>query len=109
MTRAAADAPPRRPVGVNWGGINSTVAISQLRWRAMEDNDKQWQAMLAGLCQGDPATAEEFWRRFGPVLNQVAEKNLDQRWRRRFGPEDVVQSVCRTFFRRARAASSSFP
>jgi RNA polymerase sigma factor (sigma-70 family) len=66
----------------------------------MED-DNQWQQLLAGLCGGDAGKAEEFWRLYGPILHQVAEKNLGERWRRRFGPDDVVQSVCRTFFRRA--------
>jgi RNA polymerase sigma-70 factor (ECF subfamily) len=66
------------------------------------DEQTQWQELVAALGAGDAAKAEEFWRQFGPVLHRIADKNLGERWRRRFGPEDVAQSVCRTFFRRAR-------
>lgn len=65
------------------------------------DEESRWQDLLTGLGAGDPAKAEEFWREYGPVLHRLADKNLGERWRRRFGPDDVVQSVCRTFFRRA--------
>jgi RNA polymerase sigma factor (sigma-70 family) len=37
------------------------------------------------------------------MLERLADRNLAQGLRRRFGPEDVVQSACRTFFRRAQA------
>src|SRR5262249_14416558 len=41
--------------------------------------------------------------RYGGLLEQLAERRLPTDVRRRVGPEDVVQSVCRTFLRRARA------
>lgn len=65
------------------------------------DDDRQWRAMLSGLRGGDADMARTFWDQFGPILHNIADKHLGERLRRRLGPEDVVQSVCRTFFRRA--------
>jgi RNA polymerase sigma-70 factor (ECF subfamily) len=65
------------------------------------DHDRQWRDMLSGLRDGDAGVARAFWDQFGPVLHKIADKHLGERLRRRLGPEDVVQSVCRTFFRRA--------
>jgi RNA polymerase sigma-70 factor (ECF subfamily) len=57
---------------------------------------------IVGLRQGHPDTLTDFWKRFGPLLERLAEKNMAPGLRPRLGPEDVVQSVCRTFFRRAK-------
>ena len=43
----------------------------------------------------------EFCERYGGPLYRVAAKHLPDRVRRRVGPEDVAQSACRTFLRRA--------
>lgn len=59
----------------------------------------QW---LQALVEGDERTVCEFWDQYGPRLNRLAERHLSPRLNRRVGAEDVVQSVCRTFFRRAR-------
>ena len=61
-----------------------------------------WQRFIDGLRQGDEAVLLDFWELYGRALHQVAEKNLARALRRRIGPEDAVQSACRTFFRRAR-------
>jgi RNA polymerase sigma factor (sigma-70 family) len=57
---------------------------------------------LSSLVEGDERTVAEFWDQYGPRLNRLAERHLSPRLNRRVGAEDVVQSVCRTFFRRAR-------
>lgn len=67
----------------------------------MENDDLQWREMIAGLRDGNADAAHAFWNRFSPVLHNIADRHLSERLRRRLGPEDVVQSVCRTFFRRA--------
>lgn len=61
--------------------------------------DEQWFAALAA---GDPAIEEEFWRTYAGPLHRVADRQLSQQLKRRVDPEDVVQSACRTFFRRVR-------
>ena len=52
---------------------------------------------------GDAQTFREFWDRYGAHLHNLAAKNMETWLRRREGPEDVVQSVCRSFLRRAKA------
>ncbi len=68
-----------------------------------DDDPRQWQHMVDGLRRGDDAAAREFWSRYGPLMRAVADQHLSPGLRRRVEPEDVVQSVCRTFFRRAAA------
>ncbi len=63
---------------------------------------------LGQLAAGKPAAVEEFWQRYGESLQRVAERQIATWLRRRVDPEDVVQSACRTFFRRAGEGSFSF-
>ncbi len=56
---------------------------------------------LDNLADGKPTAVEEFWNRYGESLQRVAERQIASWLRRRIDPEDVVQSACRTFFRRA--------
>jgi RNA polymerase sigma factor (sigma-70 family) len=58
--------------------------------------------LIRGLRQGDGNAAAEFCRQYGQALERVAESRLPKGLRRRIGPEDVVQSACRTFLRRAK-------
>jgi len=46
----------------------------------------------------------DFFREFGASLERIAEKQLPAGLKRRVGAEDVVQSACRTFFRRAQGS-----
>ena len=66
------------------------------------DEQDRWQRLIQGLRSGDGQVMREFWEQYGDLLYRVAEKNLAAGLRRRVGPEDVVQSACRTFLRRAR-------
>ncbi len=65
------------------------------------DDEAEWQRVLRGLRDGDRQVLHEFWKQYGEALHAVADKNLAAGLRRRVGPEDVVQSACRTFLRRA--------
>src|SRR5262245_65298778 len=56
-----------------------------------------------GLRAGDAAMDRAFWNCYGSGLLRLAEKRLSPQMQARVGPEDVVQSACRTFMRRARA------
>lgn len=51
---------------------------------------------------GSESAADELDRRFRQRLCALVEREMDERFRRREDPEDIVQSVFRTFFRRAR-------
>ncbi len=63
------------------------------------NEDRDW---IQQLLDGDEQAAVAFWNRFGNGLFQVAQARISSRLRQRVGPDDVVQSVCRTFFRRAK-------
>lgn len=66
----------------------------------MADNDQQWQSWVRQLAEGNEQIAAEFWHQYGARLQGLAAEYLTTRMYRREGPEDVVQSVCRTFLRR---------
>jgi RNA polymerase sigma factor (sigma-70 family) len=63
--------------------------------------DRYWERLIQGLRTGDPLVIQEFCGRYGAMLERLADKHLPAGLRRRVGPEDVVQSACRTFLRRA--------
>jgi RNA polymerase sigma factor (sigma-70 family) len=65
------------------------------------DDEAHWQLLIEGLRSGDSQAVRRFCDEYGAQLHRVAEKHLPGAIRRRVGAEDVVQSVCRTFFRRA--------
>jgi RNA polymerase sigma factor (sigma-70 family) len=67
----------------------------------MAEEEDRWQQLIRGLREGDQRAAQAFWDQYGGLLEQVANKHLPGGLRRRVGPEDVVQSACRTFLRRA--------
>ena len=62
---------------------------------------EDWDRLIAGLRDGDGEAARLFCARYGDALHRLAEKHLPAGLRRRVGPEDVAQSACRTFLRRA--------
>lgn len=64
-------------------------------------DDDRWAGLIAGLRAGDRDAAREFCDRYAAPLLRIAAKHLPERLLRRVGPEDVVQSACRTFLRRA--------
>lgn len=71
--------------------------------------NEAWDRMIFGLREGDQQACNDFWTKFGPLLESVAKKQLSERLRRRVGPDDVVQSACRTFFRRISAGQFDLP
>lgn len=73
-----------------------------------ESNQEVTIAWLDDLAEGKPTAVEQFWQRYGESLQRVAERQIASWLRRRVDPEDVVQSACRTFFRRAIEGNFSF-
>lgn len=74
----------------------------------MQDDD-EWDELIAGLRSGDNVACATFWKEYGPLLESVANRQLSQRVQRRVGSEDVVQSACRTFFRRVSDGQFDLP
>jgi RNA polymerase sigma-70 factor, ECF subfamily len=68
----------------------------------MADDEDRWQRLIAGLRAGDGRVVQDFCDQYGGPLHRLADKHLAPGLRRRVGPEDVVQSACRTFLRRAK-------
>jgi RNA polymerase sigma factor (sigma-70 family) len=66
------------------------------------ETEDRWQQLIQGLRAGDAQATRAFWDQYGGLLQKVAERHLAGGLRRRVGPEDVVQSACRTFLRRAK-------
>ena len=67
----------------------------------MADPQEDWRRWAARLSAGDEEVVAQFWRRYGRRLEALAARHMTNPLIRREGPDDVVQSVCRTFFRRA--------
>lgn len=63
-------------------------------------DNSEWDQLILGLRNGDEKACTDFWNQYGPMLQGVAQKQLSDRLQRRVGSDDVVQSACRTFFRR---------
>jgi len=64
-------------------------------------NDPATSGLWQRWRDGDPAAAEEIFSRYAEQLVRVAEQQLARKLAPRLDGEDVVQSVFRTFFRRA--------
>jgi RNA polymerase sigma-70 factor (ECF subfamily) len=56
--------------------------------------------LMGRLRQGDPRAAEQVFRRFARRLIALAGAHLDARLRGKVDPEDIQQSVLKSFFRR---------
>ena len=65
------------------------------------DDEARWERLIDGLRKGDHSAARAFCDQYGPALHRIADQRMPEGLRRRLGPEDVIQSACRTFFRRA--------
>lgn len=81
--------------------VGHSVLLIQdfLARRTMNESEElDW---LRQLLDGDALVVGEFWRDYGERLQRLAENHLSARLKRRVGADDIVQSVCRTFFRRA--------
>lgn len=75
----------------------------------MEPDQENWTTWAQHLAEGDARTVEEFWGRYGARLQGLAAEYMSTRLARREAPEDVVQSVCRTFLRRAQIGQFRLP
>jgi RNA polymerase sigma-70 factor (ECF subfamily) len=75
----------------------------------MMEPQKSFGNLLQGLRAGDSRAEYAFWQHYGPLLEELAQKHLHGGVLRRLGPEDVAQSACRTFLRRAQLGQYEVP
>lgn len=72
-------------------------------------NEESLDNLITGLREGNEEACTRFWNEFGTRLQAVAQQQLSERIQRRVGSDDVVQSACRTFFRRLHAGQFDLP
>jgi RNA polymerase sigma-70 factor (ECF subfamily) len=58
--------------------------------------------LMGGLDRGDEAAAARLFHRFAGKMLELARRQLSKRLRRKVDPDDVLQSVFRSFFARYR-------
>jgi len=75
----------------------------------MGQTDDESDIWLRNLAAGDESAVGEFLAAYGPALERIAADRMSPALQRRVGADDVFQSVCRTFFRRARSGSFTLP
>jgi RNA polymerase sigma-70 factor, ECF subfamily len=63
-------------------------------------NEAEWKEFVEGLAAAKPWAYELFWEQYGQRLEAVAAKHFPAGLSRRMGPQDIVQSTCRSFFTR---------
>ncbi len=66
-------------------------------------------SLLAQLKAGEPAAADALYRRYADHLRALAKTQSGAALSARMDPDDIVQSVFRTFFRRAAADGYDVP
>jgi RNA polymerase sigma-70 factor (ECF subfamily) len=84
-------------------GLNNGIFVSANSARerlALASSTASFDDLLAQLRRRDNAAAAAIFERYRRRLIGLARKQLDGRLRRKMDPEDVVQSVFRTIFRR---------
>src|SRR6516165_3386835 len=69
---------------------------------AAQPGDAEASELLARWQNGDQAAATELFRRYAARLIALAKSRLSARLSNRVDPEDVVQSVYRSFFAESR-------
>lgn len=68
----------------------------------MESSENDAARWIRELLAGDEEVVQEFWEAYAPALERIAKSRMNPALQQRLGPEDVLQSVCRTFIRRGR-------
>lgn len=74
----------------------------------MADDPQSFDRIVSGLLEGDPEVFRMFWEQYGHRLRLIAAQQLPRHMAHRADADDVVQSVCRSFFRRVRQGAYRF-
>lgn len=74
----------------------------------MSDDSADSVLWLRALISGNDAVVREFWQEYAAPVQRLAEHRMSRALQRRLGADDILQSVCRTFFRRAQHGEFHF-
>ncbi len=72
------------------------------------DSKGSFHSLMERLRSGDSAAANEVHERYAHRLMQLAARRVAQKYRAKFDPDDVVQSVFHSFFQRHAAGQFDF-
>ncbi len=75
----------------------------------MESDWESDEGIFRGLRHGHNGAVAAFCRRYGEIIERLADRHMPGALRRRLGAEDIAQSVCRTFVRRAAEGEFELP
>ena len=75
----------------------------------MNDAEPDFEQLVTAMRAGEDDAFSWFWNRFGQSLQGIADKQLSAKIQRRVGADDIVQSACRTFFRRVTDGQFTLP
>jgi RNA polymerase sigma factor (sigma-70 family) len=75
----------------------------------MAEGEDQETDLIQGLRAGESEAVRRFCALYGPLLEELADKNLPVGLRRRVDKDDIAQSACRTFLRRVRLGQFQLP
>src|SRR5262245_53177900 len=73
-----------------------------------DPKDRSVESFVNSLRQGDPGVTKEIFDQYVDRLVAMARKRISQRLASRIDAEDIVQSVFRTFFHRAKQGQFAF-
>jgi len=74
-----------------------------------ESDRAHWATWVRQLADGDEQVTTEFWNLFGARIRALADNHLTGNLHRRVEPDDIANSACRTFLRRAKAGQFELP
>ncbi len=89
--------------------MNQNPATASEVGQAAERPDRSDSSLLRRFKRGEADAATALYQRYASRLTAFARRQTSARLSSRFDPEDVIQSVFRTFFRRASADSIRAP
>ena len=69
----------------------------------MTNDESTSLTWISELVAGNDEVVAEFWSMYGSGLQKLAGRAMTPQLRGRMEPEDVVQSACRSFFRRTQS------
>jgi RNA polymerase sigma factor (sigma-70 family) len=75
----------------------------------MAEGEHQETDLIQGLRAGEAEAVRRFCTLYGPLLEELADKNLPVGLRRRVDKDDIAQSACRTFLRRVHLGQFQLP
>lgn len=106
-------APPGVCVGSHLDPVFGIMCPAQVALRStgadgMSENGSDFKKLLTDLEARRPSAATQVFDRFAARLVALARSHMDRRIRRRVDPEDVTQSVFRSFFERQQAGQFRF-